>query len=234
MKTGKPTPTCIITGEKGIGKTTLIHHLSEGRRIQGILSLPKKNSVGEKTGILVKDIASGAQMVLAEVVAGAPFPHGSPFSPGAPFPHGSPFSPGAPFPHGSPFSPGAPFPHGSPLHEAGPRIGPYRFSASALAFAMEVLTGCIGNPTPTVLDEIGPLELFRGEGLMPVLPELFRSALPLLAVVRPSLIDQFRAELLRFRCGDPVVVTIRAPGDRSALVQIIHFLEGLPEPQSHS
>jgi hypothetical protein len=89
----------------------------------------------------------------------------------------------------------------------GPRIGPYRFFGETIervnALFTEGAAGAADTParvTPIVplvwiLDEIGPLELKRGEGFLPALEELERAraasqAVRALIVVRPSLVEQ--------------------------------------------
>ncbi len=68
-----------------------------------------------------------------------------------------------------------------------------------------------------MVDEIGPLELERGEGLAPVLP-LLAAAADLLLVVRPSLVG--RVETLAPR-HERVLFTVTTE-NRTSLAQAIH------------
>jgi nucleoside-triphosphatase THEP1 len=82
----------------------------------------------------------------------------------------------------------------------GPAIGPYSFSAAGLERALGVLErGAEMERGLLIVDEVGPLELERGEGFARLLPRL--RALPhqpcpdLLLVVRPSLVAELQASL---------------------------------------
>jgi nucleoside-triphosphatase THEP1 len=62
----------------------------------------------------------------------------------------------------------------------GPRIGPYSMAQATFDWGV-------------ALDEVGPLELDRGGGFAPLLPELARAAsAALVVVVRPALLDRLR------------------------------------------
>jgi nucleoside-triphosphatase THEP1 len=52
----------------------------------------------------------------------------------------------------------------------GPQVGPYTFDARALAWANAVLARDLPWAGLLLVDEIGKLELWRGEGLAPILP----------------------------------------------------------------
>ena len=78
----------------------------------------------------------------------------------------------------------------------GTRLGPYTFDPAAVRWAVSVLEGEAEGPGLLLVDEIGPLELWLGEGLAPALPALRRRAeggKPLRLVVRTG----FIAPLLR-------------------------------------
>ncbi len=78
----------------------------------------------------------------------------------------------------------------------GTRVGPYAFDPEAVRWAVAVLEREAGAPGLLLVDEIGPLELWLGEGVAPALPALRRRAeegKPLLLVVRTG----FIAPLLR-------------------------------------
>ena len=102
------------------------------------------------------------------------------------------------------------------LDLGGPRYGRFGFSSDGIARAIECLRGILlhpGTPPQTrgtapgpvvIIDEIGPLELERGEGLAPVLP-LLAAAGDLLLVVRPSLVGGVEALVPRHA---PVLFTV--------------------------
>ncbi|HIC93478.1 MAG TPA: DUF2478 domain-containing protein [Anaerolineae bacterium] len=77
----------------------------------------------------------------------------------------------------------------------GPRTEHYSFDAAALAWANSVLIGAVkAGCDLLVVDEVGPLELERGEGLAPALAEL--GGVPrALVVVRDALLGELRRRL---------------------------------------
>lgn len=78
----------------------------------------------------------------------------------------------------------------------GTRLGPYTFDPEAVHWALATLERDAEAQGLLLVDEIGPLELWLGEGLAPALPALRRRAeggRPLLVVVRTG----FIAPLLR-------------------------------------
>jgi nucleoside-triphosphatase THEP1 len=87
----------------------------------------------------------------------------------------------------------------------GPRLGPYSFDAAALEWATAVLLGALAQPPPAdgrehsalvVVDEIGKLELWQGQGLAAVLPALASGpAAHVLVIVRESLLEELCARL---------------------------------------
>lgn len=96
----------------------------------------------------------------------------------------------------------------------GPQIGPYTFDAAGLARAIEVLQQACALPGDLlIVDEIGPLELERGQGFAPLLDLL---PLPgpghVLIVVRPALLPALRRRL----GGEFVIYTVTA-GNRDLL-----------------
>jgi nucleoside-triphosphatase THEP1 len=80
----------------------------------------------------------------------------------------------------------------------GPRVGPYSFDPAALARALRVLEGAISAGCDLfMMDEIGPLELEQGKGFAPILDLLpVEGPTHTLIVVRPVLLDPL---LLRLR-----------------------------------
>lgn len=98
----------------------------------------------------------------------------------------------------------------------GPATGAWHFRAAGLAFGAQALA----QATPChllIVDELGPLELERGEGWPVALEVLaggdYRLAL---AVVRPELVDEFRRQL----GGEPPEVAAGA-ADCDALAERI-------------
>lgn len=120
----------------------------------------------------------------------------------------------------------------------GPRFGRFSFSSAGIARAVDCLRGILsstagatgeeglpGDARPSrddvpqrvvIVDEIGPLELDRGEGLAPVLP-LLAAAGHLLLVVRPSLAGVVAALVPRH---ERVLITV-APENRTSLARTI-------------
>jgi nucleoside-triphosphatase len=69
-----PGDTLVITGWRGVGKTTLCQKVVErarqaGRQVTGLLSLGRFDA-GEKTGILAMDLGSGQTRRLASLIEG--------------------------------------------------------------------------------------------------------------------------------------------------------------------
>ena len=102
------------------------------------------------------------------------------------------------------------------------RWGRYRFDASSLAWGAELLS----SATPCdllVVDELGPLELELGQGLVKALDVLVRGGFALaLVVVRPALIEEVRE---RLEGKQPLVLEVtlsnrdRLPGRILSLLQ---------------
>jgi nucleoside-triphosphatase THEP1 len=85
------------------------------------------------------------------------------------------------------------------------RTGQYRFSPAALAAGLRYATAGQGADVFFV-DELGPLELLRGEGWADVIPIIrARDFGVALVVVRPELIDMAR-EQMRLPPETPVVM----------------------------
>lgn len=77
------------------------------------------------------------------------------------------------------------------------RTGRYTFVPDSLAWAGRVLADAVAaRPDLLVVDEIGPLELERGEGLAGVLEDLAGARVPCaLVVVRDRLVREFQTRL---------------------------------------
>lgn len=82
-------------------------------------------------------------------------------------------------------------------HQAGdgPRIGVWTFDPASVAWGQKVLAS-LAPCDLLVIDEIGPLELERGQGLTNALAALRRGAYHLaLVTMRPTLIETITAQL---------------------------------------
>jgi len=188
----------ILTGDRGTGKTTLCLGLAASSpRFRGLVSVPLLDDGGARVGFAARNLATGEQWVL-----------------------------------------------GRPDTDlGGPRYGRFSFSSRGIARAIDCLRGILassaagagagaavgaaaaagadasGNATEgpiVVVDEIGPLEIERGEGLAPVLP-LLATAGDLLLVVRPSLVVRVEALVPRHR-REVLVVT---PENRDTLARLV-------------
>ena len=139
-----PTSLLVVSGPPGAGKTTLCIQVAAqlGAHVGGLVS-PARLEGGRKTGILVRDLASGEERLLAEAIPG--------------------------------HSPG------------------WRFDERVLRWGAELIQQASDSEV-LVVDELGPLELRQGRGWHTALDVLAaRRAGFALVVVRPSLVDDFRA-----------------------------------------
>jgi len=152
----------LLTGTRGVGKTTVCQAMAElaraeGHAVGGVLTPLVSDGDGLKAGFEAHDLAGRAHWLLAHMQR--------------------------------------------PLD--GPRVGPYAFDAAGLARAIDAIRAAIGNMVDLLfLDEIGPLELEKGEGFAPVLDELpLDGPGHVLIVVRPSLLAELRRRLRRIDFG---------------------------------
>ncbi|MGC8958191.1 MAG: nucleoside-triphosphatase [Chloroflexia bacterium] len=100
-----------------------------------------------------------------------------------------------------------------PAGLSGPRWGPYRFSRPALEWGNAVVLRAVAEGVDLVLlDEVGPLELVRGEGFLPALRAVLEGPAAGLLVVRPALGERVAAMAAR-----PVVRREVTPANRAAL-----------------
>lgn len=81
----------------------------------------------------------------------------------------------------------------------GPRTGRYAFDADVMAWGLSGLRRALrGKYDLVLIDEIGPLELLRGEGLAPVLDDLRKlDGSHVLIVVREVLVKMLKERLGR-------------------------------------
>jgi len=176
--------TILLTGRRGVGKTTICQALAElarrrGYRPDGVITpalyaCPADWELGigdwelTKVGFEALDVGSGERWPLARTDRSTALRQSSGQGSG----------------------------HRQEL--GGPRVGPYSFDPAALARALRVLrraaaTGC----DLLMVDEIGPLELEQGKGFAPILDLLpVEGPTHTLIVVRPALLDPL---LLRLR-----------------------------------
>lgn len=143
----------LLTGESGVGKTTLCRHAAElfkakGLRVAGVLTVPRF-AHGAKIGMDVQDIRTGERRALAD--------------------------------------------H-API-VGGPTTENWDFHANGLIWGAQVLL-CATPCDVLVIDELGPLELERGQGWtvgIDLLQECrYRLAI---VVVRRTLLANLRAQL---------------------------------------
>ena len=111
----------------------------------------------------------------------------------------------------------------------GPHTGRYVFDTDVMAWGLSGLRRALrGKYDLVLIDEIGPLELLRGEGLAPVLGDLWDLCEPhVLIVVREAL-----TEILRERLDRPDLVTFSLRmGVRETLAQEVaeRYFPGMAE-----
>ena len=176
--------TVLVTGEPGTGKTSLLANLSERVTAAGVISRPRVNEGGKRTGIIATLPDTGVLIDLATVAR----------------------IPGDPRVARLVAAPD------HPDTEVGVMVGPWRFSPAAIAMVNAHLFRIAQGASPpdlpsddsptaapvVVIDEIGPLELLRHGGFLPGLEVVMRSALPAIVVVRPALVGELRRTIGSF------------------------------------
>ena len=121
----------------------------------------------------------------------------------------------------------------------GPQVGPYSFDPAALASALRVLrrAATLRQAQDTaagcdllMVDEIGPLELERGEGFAPILDLLpVEGPTHTLIVVRPALLDQLLLRLretVRLGSPEPSFATLWQVWKPALLIKVFSVTEG--------
>jgi nucleoside-triphosphatase len=104
----------------------------------------------------------------------------------------------------------------------GVRWGKYRFVPSTLAWGSELLANAIPCDL-LVVDELGPLELEAGQGLVGALDVLAQGGFSLaLVVVRPALVDEVEGRLKGKR---PVILEVNLSNRDQLPARIISILE---------
>jgi len=146
-------PLWVLTGERGIGKTTHCRTLVEQARaagwdVAGLLS-PAIFENGVKTGILAQDLRIGESRPLAVLATQSPFTN-----------------------------------YHLPL-------GQWLFDPTVIAWGNQILQS--RQPCDLfIVDELGPLEFFRGEGWVNAFDALRQVSYRLgVVVIRPECIDAF-------------------------------------------
>ncbi|MFB0547144.1 MAG: nucleoside-triphosphatase [Anaerolineae bacterium] len=107
----------------------------------------------------------------------------------------------------------------------GPQVGSYHLSATALKRCLAAIERAAEQCDLLVIDEIGPLELERGEGLVPALDILLgRRALRALVVVRHALLDELCERLSE---AEPLVFTVNDETREALPERIVKHLLGV-------
>lgn len=209
MKRSTSPPVTILTGTRGEGKSVFCRTLVQHTGVAGLLSPARERSSVERFGIDALIVPGEDRFPLARVTnLQAQRPGGRRDRP-----------PGYILvdpPEDERFD--------TATVEAGVAVGPYLFSASALVRAGEALlrVAALSDTQLVVVDEIGPLELVREQGLIEPLRTLLRGdsevpQRPLLVVVRPALVPALCRLVAAARPGcAPETISIRdfpAPGD---------------------
>jgi len=168
----------LLTGQPGVGKTTVCQRLVEiasrqGYRLAGVLTPALFDQSGAKAGFEVVDVGSGERRVLARADSDL----------------------------------------------GGPRIGRYSFDLPSLIWACDLLQRALASGCDLlIVDEIGPLELERGQGFLTILRHLQRK-IPChtLLVVRSDLLN----DLCRHLSETQLLYRRVTPENRDALPGLI-------------
>ncbi|WP_146049343.1 hypothetical protein [Alkalispirochaeta sphaeroplastigenens] len=188
MRRGMQPVVTILTGTRGAGKSRFCLSLARSHRgVAALVSPSCQDDQGRRFGIDALVFPGEARFPLARVVDPACPPRRASGRDRPRYTLAAAPREELPFP-------------GVPL-------GPYLFSPAAFDGATASLRELLlrGGNRLVVLDEIGPLELERGEGFAALLGELLRGEgvplLPLVVVVRPSLVGALRECVRRERGG---------------------------------
>jgi nucleoside-triphosphatase THEP1 len=112
----------------------------------------------------------------------------------------------------------------------GPAVGPYSFDGGALAWAVQVIASTIEGCDLLIVDEIGKLELWQGDGLAPVLPRLAAGeADRALVLVRDGLLAELQA---RLAAVDQVVFRVTEENRAGLPAQVLAGLGEQPVAES--
>jgi nucleoside-triphosphatase THEP1 len=175
----------LLTGRRGVGKTTVCQAVAELARRQGyqpggVITPALYDHNGAKVGFEAMDVGSSERWPLARTDLFLPPMSGGDRGGGS----------------------------GHRQELDGPRVGHYSFDPNALARALKVLRRACPEPLDCardklrrraatagcdllMVDEIGPLELEQGEGFAPILDLLpVEGPTHTLIVVRPALVEK--------------------------------------------
>jgi nucleoside-triphosphatase THEP1 len=173
-------PVTLLTGARGEGKSAFCRELLRIEGVAGLVSLPREDSGGARWGFDAVVFPGEQRFPLARVIDPGRWSRRASENGRTGYELTSP-------PEDDSFDPAT--------VTDGIALGPYLFSAEAIRLAGEALLQVAGQASTrlVVVDEIGPLELGRGEGLIDPLRQLLRgetgqSPRPLLVVVRASLV----------------------------------------------
>jgi nucleoside-triphosphatase len=167
---------CVVTGERGAGKTTFCARVAglarqRGWRVRGILSLAVVDA-GMKVAIAAEALEDGERRLLARPRQGAV--------------------------------------------GSGPSTPGWQFDSECLSWGNGVLEASVPCDL-LVVDELGPLELERGEGWVAGLSSLDSGLYRLgLAVIRPALLPRARA-----RWPAAQIISIEPAADSQALARAL-------------
>ncbi len=199
----------IVTGDRESGKTTLCMALAASSpRFVGIVSVPLLDA-GVRVGFAARNLATGEEWVLGSVGVDLGGPRYGRFS----FSSGG-IARAVDCLRGILASPNAGTGAGKGAGK-GAGTGAGKGAGTGAERGAEAAAGDASPGPVVVIDEIGPLELDRGEGLAPVLP-LLAAAGDLLLVARPSLVDRIEALVPRHERA----VLVVTPENRAALARI--------------
>lgn len=213
-------PVTLLTGPRGAGKSTFCRELLRIEGVAGLVSLAREDSTGARWGFDAVIYPGERRFPLARVIDPERVTRRASENPRTGY--------GLTLP---PEEDSFDLELAAQDRTQGRTLGPYVFSVEAIRLAGEALLEVAGNASTrlVVVDEIGPLELNRGEGLIDSLLQLLHGSngdppRPLLLVVRASLVVTLSEFVRRERPGCTVeTVAIRdfAEMDQE---QILHML----------
>lgn len=182
----------ILTGPRGGGKSTFCRSLVQHQGVAGVVSPARVDGKGRRFGFDAYIAPEGEQFPLARVVDPEMAQRRATEADGPRYLLCTP-------PAGEELTPTE--------TATGVTLGPYVFSDSALTRVADALRRVASDPVTRllVLDEIGPLEIKQNRGVFEPLRDVLRGTegrqLPLLLVVRPSLVVAVSRLVQEFRPG---------------------------------
>lgn len=213
-------PLLLVSGQPGAGKTTLCIRVAALLREAGVsvggLVSPARMEGGRKTGILARSLASGEERLLAEAAPGKTLGWERIYNLLGELPRegrhqtrlGAVPSGAEPTITDRTEADAVP---PSEEHRFADRVPGWRFDEQVLRWGAGVIQLAAACDV-LVVDELGPLELRQGRGWLTALDILAaRRTGCALVVVRPSLVDEFRA---RFSGREIEVVSAESNPER--------------------